>query len=271
MKRKFTILGCGSSPGVPRIGNDWGACDKNNIKNRRRRAAFLLEQGASDKKSDEKTVVVVDTGPDFREQMIDANISCADGVIFTHAHADHIHGIDDLRSFVINSRKKVNVWADSATSVRLHDGFDYCFKSPEGSQYPPILVEHEIIAGKEFIISGKGGDVEVLAFQQCHGSIHSLGLRFGDVAYCSDVSHFDERALPHLQNLDFLILDTLQYKEHPSHLSLQQSLAWIEKLKPKKTYLTHMHTALDYDKVQKETPENVEPAYDGLTIEIDYK
>lgn len=265
MKRRYTILGCGSSPGVPRIGGDWGNCNPQNPKNRRKRAAFLVEQI---NEKNEKTVVVVDTGPDFREQMIQANISTADAVLFTHAHADHIHGIDDLRSFVINKKEKVNVWADEATSIRLHDGFHYCFESPQGSQYPPILIENRIVAQQEFSIIGEGGEISIMPFEQCHGSIHSLGFRFGELAYCSDVSGFDDRALPYLENLKVLILDTLQYRKHPSHLTLEQSLEWIDKLKPERTYLTHMHTPLDYDTLMQETPKNVEPAYDGLIINI---
>jgi len=259
---RFTILGCGSSPGVPRIGGDWGNCDPKNPKNRRRRASLLIEKFGVDG----KTVVVVDTGPDFREQMISANIGAADAVIYTHAHADHIHGIDDLRSFVINTRERVQIWADEFTSGRLHEAFGYCFKTPKGSYYPAILEENRITAGKPFKVEGKGGSIEIMPFEQLHGSITSLGFRIGALAYCSDVSGFDERALPHLNDLDVWIIDTLQYKEHPSHLSLGQSLDWIEKIAPKRAILTHMHIPLDYDRVMNETPNHVEPAYDGMQI-----
>ena len=265
MPRRFTILGCGSSPGVPRIGGDWGSCDSTNPKNRRRRASLLVEQISDD---GGKTTIVIDTGPDFRDQMIDAGIGSADAVLYTHAHADHIHGIDDLRSFVINTKSRVPIWADEFTSERLHDGFHYCFESPEGSQYPPILIENRIIAGKEFVITGEGGDIPIFPFEQCHGSIHSLGFRFGDLAYCSDVSDFDSRALPHLTDLSVLIIDTLQYRPHPSHLTLDQSLDWIAQLSPSRAILTHMHTPLDYAEVQSKTPSNVEPAYDGLVLEL---
>ena len=257
---RFTILGCGSSPGVPRIGGDWGNCDPKNPKNRRRRSSLLVEKfGANG-----TTIVVVDTGPDFREQMLSADVSYADGVIYTHAHADHIHGMDDLRSFVINRKHRVQIWADDFTSKQLHEGFGYCFETPEGSSYPPILIENRIIAGTPFVVDGDGGPVEILPFEQQHGSINSLGFRFGDVAYSSDVSGLDARALPHLKNLDVWIVDALQYREHPSHLSLQQSLDWISKLKPKRAILTHMHTPMDYETVRKETPKLIEPAYDGM-------
>ena len=262
--RRFTILGCGSSPGVPRIGGDWGNCDPKNPKNRRRRSSLLVEQFGKTG----KTTVIIDTGPDFRDQMISANIGWADGVIYTHAHADHIHGIDDLRSFVINQRKLVSIWADSQTSERLHEAFGYCFETPPGSNYPPILDENIILPGEPFEIVGDGGPIKILPFEQIHGDTISLGFRIGDFAYSSDVSHFDERALPNLQNLDCWVVDALQYRQHPSHLSLSQTLNWIEKLKPVQTYLTHMHTPLDYEVVRNETPPNVEPAFDGLTVQI---
>ncbi|MDD9911391.1 MAG: MBL fold metallo-hydrolase [Ahrensia sp.] len=262
--KRFTILGCGSSPGVPRIGNDWGNCDPQNPKNRRRRASLLIEQfGESG-----RTVVVVDSGPDFREQMIDANIGWADAVIYTHAHADHIHGIDDLRSFVINRRQRVSVWTTQATSERIRESFGYCFETPPGSSYPPILDEHRINPGETFTVEGEGGSIEILPFEQPHGDIISLGFRVGDMAYSSDVSELDERALPHLADLDIWIVDALQYHTHRSHFSLDQTLEWIGKLKPKRALLTHMHTPLDYDAVMEATPDNVEPCYDGLTMEF---
>lgn len=260
--RRFTILGCGSSPGVPRIGGDWGKCDPNNPKNRRSRACLLVEQFGPDG----TTTVVVDTGPDFRSQMLAAGVGAADGVIYTHSHADHIHGIDDLRSFVINSRERVQIWADKHTSVKLHESFGYCFNTPPGSSYPPILVENRISAGQTFAIDGPGGAVEIVPFEQIHGDILSLGFRFGDIAYSSDVSALDQRALPYLENLDLWIVDALQYREHRSHFSLQQTLDWIEKLKPKRAVLTHMHTPLDYQTVMDETPDNVVPAFDGMVI-----
>lgn len=261
--RRFTILGCGSSPGVPRIGGDWGNCDPANPKNRRLRACLLVEQIGPDG----KTVVVVDSGPDFRQQMIAADIEAAEGVIYTHAHADHIHGIDDLRGFVINRRERVNIWADAPTSQHLHEAFGYCFSTPEGSSYPPILQENRIHPGQAFVIDGPGGAIDILPFEQQHGDIISLGFRFGDVAYSSDVSGLDDRALPHLQNLDVWIVDALQYRPHRSHFSVGQALEWIDKLEPKRAVLTHMHTPLDYQTVMDETPNHVVPAFDGMTFE----
>jgi len=263
-KLRFTVLGCGSSPGVPRIGRDWGNCDPKNPKNRRRRASLLVER----MEAEAVTTAVVDTGPDFRQQMIDADVSFADGVVYTHEHADHIHGIDDLRSFVINRRQRVPIWCNETTSNRLHEAFGYCFQTPPGSTYPAILDENRITTGTPFAISGEGGDIDFVPFEQMHGGICSLGFRIGALAYSSDVSALDERALPHLQDLDVWIVDALQYREHPSHFSLAQTLEWIERLKPARAVLTHMHTPLDYDTVMAETPDHVVPAYDGMLIEL---
>ena len=261
---RFTILGCGSSPGTPRIGNDWGACDPKNPKNRRRRASLLVERiGKAG-----TTTVVVDTGPDFREQMLDAGVEFAEGVLYTHGHADHIHGIDDLRGFAINRRQRVEIYADEPTSKRLHEGFGYCFKTPEGGYYPPILRDNRLTAGVEVVIDGPGGPLTVLPFVQEHGDIISLGFRFGDVAYSSDISGLSAESEEMIQGLDVWIVDALQYREHPSHFSLDQALHWIHKLQPKRAVLTHMHTPLDYDVVQAQTPDHVQPAHDGMQFEV---
>jgi phosphoribosyl 1,2-cyclic phosphate phosphodiesterase len=264
-RRRFTILGCSSSPGVPRINGEWGACDSANPKNRRTRASFLIEQFGPD---GGKTTVLIDTGPDFREQMIRAGVSGIDAVIYTHAHADHLHGIDDLRGFALIQRQRIPIYADAETMRRIEAGFGYCLKTPEGSNYPPI-VDPQVIEDLDqpVVIEGKGGAIPLLPLLQQHGDIMSLGFRIGDVAYCSDVSDFPFETVPRLSGLDVLVLDALQYKEHPSHLSLTQALGWIEKLSPKRAILTHMHIPLDYDTVMRETPDHVEPAYDQLQFE----
>lgn len=261
---RFTILGCGSSPGVPRIGNDWGGCDPANAKNRRRRASILVERIGPEG----VTTVVVDTGPDLREQMIDAKVEFAEGVLYSHGHADHIHGIDDLRGFAINRRQRVQIYADELTSKRLHAGFGYCFKTPEGGFYPPILQDNRIVAGERFFVEGPGGPIDIMPYRQEHGDISSLGFRFGNVAYSSDISGIPAETYPLLEGLDTWIVDALQYREHPSHFSLDQALHWIGKLKPKRAILTHMHTPLDYDTVADITPDHVVPAHDGLQFEV---
>lgn len=266
-RRRFTILGCSSSPGVPRITGDWGACDPRNPKNRRTRAAFLVEQIAPD---GGLTTVVVDTGPDFREQMIRTGVEAVDAVLYTHAHADHIHGIDDLRGYFHNSGRRIPIYADRVTMERIREGFAYCLETPAGSNYPAI-VEPRIIEDLEraFVIDGPGGSIAFQPLHQVHGDIRSLGFRIGNVAYCSDVSDFPAETVAKLEGLDLLIVDALQYRRHPSHLSLEQALAWIERLKPKRAVLTHMHTPLDYDTVMAGTPPHVEPAYDQMRFEID--
>ena len=260
---KFTILGCGSSPGVPRPNGDWGACDPLEPKNRRRRASLLVERISENG----RTTVVIDTGPDFREQMISAKVNHIDGVVYTHAHADHIHGIDDLRTFVITQRQTIPVYCDDRTFVRLMESFGYCFETPIGSNYPPIVKRHTISAGTPFEVFGEGGAIRFEPFTLEHGSITILGFRIGNFAYCTDTSNIPETSIPALQNLDCLILDALQYIYHPSHLSLEQALEWIEQLKPKHAVLTHMHIPLDYQTVMAETPDHVEPGHDGYIFQ----
>ncbi len=267
---RFTILGCGSSPGVPRIGGFWGACDPKNPKNRRRRCSFSIERIGPNG----STNVVIDTGPDFREQMLDANISRLDAVLYTHGHADHVHGIDDLRGFALIQRERINVYSNAATVKRLHEGFGYCFKSPNPKMYPPILVANTIVPFEPLTIEGEGGAIEILPVEQRHGPIVSLGYRIScgrtrDVCYSSDISGLDDNAQSHLKDLGVWIVDALQYEPHISHFSLSQSLEWIEKIKPDRAILTHMHIPLDYDIVQEETPQHVSPAYDGLSFTIE--
>lgn len=267
LRQRFTILGCASSPGVPRIDGDWGACDPNEPRNRRRRASFLVEQIAADGAT---TTVVIDTGPDFREQMIAARVTRIDSVLYTHAHADHVHGIDDVRGYFHAQRMRIPIFADPNAMARIRQGFDYCLETPPGGNYPPIVVPRVIEDLTQPIpIDGPGGTIVFRAHRQVHGDIHSLGFRVGDVAYCSDVSDFPDESVEALQDLDVLIIDALQYRPHPSHLSLDQALGWIARLKPKRAILTHMHIPLDYRTVLDETPAHVEPAYDGMRFEFD--
>ncbi len=262
---RLTILGCASSPGVPRINGDWGNCDPANAKNRRRRPAALVERIAKD---GGVTRVVIDTGPDFREQMLSAGVTALDAVVYTHAHADHIHGIDDLRGFALQSRKLVNIHADRPTLDRLLEGFGYCFHTPQGSDYPPILRPNLIDHDSDIRVDGAGGTLTLTPLPQTHGSIISLGFRIAGIAYCPDMNGFPQKTIQLLDNLDFLIIDALQYRPHPSHLSLAEALDWIERLAPQRAVLTHMHVPLDYDTVMAETPEHVEPGFDGMTLEV---
>ncbi|WP_312795874.1 MBL fold metallo-hydrolase [Tianweitania sp.] len=262
---RLTILGCGSSPGVPRPNGDWGACDPSNPKNKRKRAAALVER-ISDRGV---TRVVIDTGPDFREQMIAAKVDFIDAVVLTHAHADHIHGIDDLRSYYLDKRQLIDVYADQMTFERVDQAFGYCYTTPPGSSYPPILRDRRIQHFEPFTIEGKGGALTFEPLSQQHGDIISLGFRLGSIAYCSDVSQYPDATAERLNGLDCLVIDALQYRSHPSHFSLSEALGWIKRLAPKRAVLTHMHVPLDYDVVERETPDHVSPAFDGLVIEAD--
>jgi phosphoribosyl 1,2-cyclic phosphate phosphodiesterase len=260
-----TILGCGSSTGVPRVGLGWGEANPNNPKNRRRRCSLLVERRNS---SGGRTCVLVDTSPDLREQLLDANVEWLDAVLYTHEHADHTHGIDDLRPLTLKRRRRVDVYADVPTSRALNARFGYCFETPAGSEYPPILTEHRLEAGRPVTVNGDGGAIVALPFLQAHGDIASLGFRFGDLAYSADVSAVVDESLPLLEGLDVWILDALRYRPHPSHFALADALRWIERVKPRRAILTNMHSDLDYETLRGELPPHVEPAHDGLTVAV---
>jgi phosphoribosyl 1,2-cyclic phosphate phosphodiesterase len=258
-------MGCGSSPGVPRIGNDWGACDPKEPKNRRTRCSLLIERFES---GEAPTTVLVDTGPDLRAQLLAADVRHIDGVIYTHAHADHLHGIDDLRAFWLSSKRLIDVYATAPTISRLEEGFGYCFHSPEGSFYPPILKHNAIAAGSRLTVVGAGGPVKILPFRQVHGDIETLGLRIGGLAYSCDVSDLPDDSVAKIDGLDVWIVDALRYRSHPSHFNVEQSLSWIDRVRPRRAILTHMHNDLDYQRLKDELPAHVEPAYDGMQIEF---
>jgi phosphoribosyl 1,2-cyclic phosphate phosphodiesterase len=262
MSLAVTILGCGSSGGVPRVGQGWGACDPNNPKNRRRRCSLLVEKAAGGG----RTTLLVDTSPDLREQLLDAGVGHLDGVVFTHEHADHTHGIDDLRPLAIQQRRRVDVYADARTSAFLHRRFGYCFKTPPGSEYPPILEEHRVEAGRALTIEGAGGAIELLPFDVAHGSVTALGLRFGGLAYTPDISGVPEASMAALRDLDVWIVDALRTRPHPSHFTVEEALAWIARLRPRRAILTNLHTDLDYETLRRSLPPHVEPAYDGMRV-----
>lgn len=265
MTLRLTLLGTGSSGGVPRVGGVWGSCDPSNPKNRRRRCALLVDRFADSG----RTTVLVDTPPDLREQLLDAGTAALDGVLYTHDHADHTHGIDDLRAVFFNTRRRVNIWADPATRRTLENRFEYCFAQHPGSIYPAILKANDICPPEPIRIEGTAGPIEAVPIQQAHGDGSSLGFRFGKVAYSPDISGLPESSLPLLEGLDLWIIDALRPVPHPSHFSVKQALAWIERLGVKRAILTHMTVELDYEALRRQLPPHIVPGYDGMVVEVE--
>jgi phosphoribosyl 1,2-cyclic phosphate phosphodiesterase len=259
---RATILGCGSSGGVPRLGGDWGACDPANPRNTRRRCSLLLERVTDAG----RTQVLIDTSPDMRAQLLDAGIGRLDAVVFTHSHADHVHGIDDLRQIVFNTRERLAVWADGATQDALYSRFGYAFTQPAGSPYPPILDMHTIDGA--ITIDGAGGPLTLHPLRLNHGSIDALGFRVGGLAYTPDVVTIYPESWPMLQGLDLWIVDALRRKPHPTHAHLDMALDWIAQARPARAVLTNMHVDLDYATVAAETPDHVTPAHDGMVLTL---
>jgi len=268
MTLKFTILGCGSSGGVPRPALGWGVCDPDNPRNRRRRTSLLVERRGGPTAGTGVTRVLVDTSPDLREQLLDAEVDWLDAVLYTHEHADHTHGIDDLRALFIARRRRVDVYLDEPTSRAMHARFGYCFQSPPGSEYPPMVNEHRLVPGEAVTVNGEGGTITAVPLLQEHGDIPSLGFRFGALAYSCDLSSLPAASAVALAGVKVWIVDALRYRPHPSHFSVDDALAWIERIKPARAILTNLHSDLDYEELRAKLPAHVEPAFDGLTIEI---
>ncbi|KAA2241113.1 MBL fold metallo-hydrolase [Salinarimonas soli] len=263
MSLAITILGCGSSGGVPRVGSGWGACDPNDPRNRRRRCSVLVER----RSGEGTTNVLVDTSPDLREQLLGAGVTRLDAVLLTHEHADHTHGIDDLRPLVIQMRRRMPLYMDAETRAVIRARFAYCFETPPGSDYPPILDEREIHHEAPIRIEGPGGAIEALPLPVRHGTIGALGFRFGDLAYVPDVSTMPESTERLLHGLDVLVIDALRYTPHPTHYSVAEALALIERTRPARAVLTNLHSDLDYERLKSELPPYVTPAFDGLRID----
>jgi phosphoribosyl 1,2-cyclic phosphate phosphodiesterase len=251
---RVTVLGCGPSTGVPVIGGNWGRCDPDDPRNRRRRVSVLVEIGG--------VVILVDTSPDLREQLLDAGVSWIDAVVMTHAHADHLHGIDDLRSVNRLMRSAIALYADAPSLAEIASRFGYVLKSvePPGHFYKPTLVPHEI-AGP-FEIHG----ISVLPFVQDHGFSTTLGFRIGPFAYSTDVTELDDNAFAALEGVELWIVDCLRREPHPTHSHLAKTLSWIARVRPRRAVLTHMDQSLDYCELSAELPNGTEPGYDGLVI-----
>jgi len=251
---EVTILGSGSSSGVPRVGGpdgagDWGACDPANPKNRRMRCSILVRRKAGGA----ETAVLVDTSPELHAQLLMARATRLDAVLITHDHADQLHGID--------------VFTDAGTMDAVRHRFGYCFETPPHSGYPPILTSRIIPEPfAELSLEGPGGAVTARTFWQQHGRVKSLGFRFGPLAYSSDVNELDEEAFAALRGVECWIVDALRYAPHPTHANVDTALSWIERVKPRRAILTNLHLDLDYEALKRQLPAGVEPAYDGMIV-----
>lgn len=254
---KITVLGCGGSSGVPMIGPDWGACDPNNPKNRRRRVSILVEDG--------DTTVLVDTPADMREQCLDAGVRDIDAVVYTHGHADHSHGLDDLRGFNYIRDGSLDVFGTPATLDSLNARFSYAFRerSHTGAWYRPALTPRPVT--RPFRV----GALDIVPFEQEHGRATTLGLRFGAFAYSTDASGLSDDAFAALDGIDTWLVDCVRYTPSPGHAHLPLTLSWIERLAPRRAILTHMAADFDYETLRAELPDGVEPAYDGMVIEVE--
>ena len=261
---EVTILGSGSSGGVPRADGDWGACDPNEPRNLRSRCSLLVRRRG--KGPEAETTVIVDTSPDFRLQTATAGAKRLDAILFTHDHADQVHGIDDVRAFFIRQRARIPAFMDAATEASLMRRFGYIFEGEGG--YPAICDRHRLPPhGTRWSLDGPSGAIPVVSFDQDHGGVRSVGYRFGGVAYSSDVVNLDDAAFAALEGLDVWIVDALRWRPHPTHAHVERTLEWIARARPKRAILTNLHIDLDYAELGRQLPAGVEVAYDGLRFE----
>ncbi|MDB5430277.1 MAG: phosphoribosyl 1,2-cyclic phosphodiesterase [Caulobacter sp.] len=269
---EVTILGSGSSGGVPRADGNWGVCDPSEPKNRRGRCALLVRRAGQGSEAGEGdfalgTTAAIDASPDFREQSIAAGIKRIDALLMTHDHADQAHGIDDLRAFFLRQQVRIPCWMDAATTATLLRRFDYVFKSQGG--YPAILEPVAIPPhGQAWSVDGPGGAIPVVTFDQEHGEVRSVGYRFGPLAYSPDVNGLEDGAFEALAGIDTWIVDALRFTPHPTHAHLERTLGWIARVKPRRAILTNMHIDMDYNALRQSLPAGVEPAFDGMRFEI---
>lgn len=257
---RVTILGSGHSGGTPAVGSGWGNCDPANPRNRRLRSSILVQNA--------KTTVLVDTSPDLRQQLLDSGVERLDAVLYTHSHADHLHGIDDLRAINRVMNRPLDTYADAATWETIRNRFPYVLRPlPEGTDfyYKPTLIAHEFKSGDCFTI----GDIDVQTFEQDHGRIQTQGFRFGPIGYSTDVSELSDTAFDVLAGVEAWIIATLLDEPHHAHAHVDKALGWIERVKPKRAVLTHLSESLDYETLRARLPDGVEPAYDGMVVEVE--
>ena len=251
---EVTILGCGGSLGVPMVGGDWGRCDPSNPRNRRRRPSILVRSA--------QTAILVDTTPDCRTQLLESSVNRLDAILFTHSHADHIHGLDDVRPLTWNGSGPIDAFADPECAADITDRFGYAVAGAPVDRgfYKPLLVMHQVTGPFDV------GDLHVQPFTQAHGPGTSLGFRFGNFAYSTDASDLDDAAFELLAGVDTWVVDACREAPHPSHAHLDMTLAWIDRLRPRRSILFHMNHTMDYDYLCAKLPAGVEPAYDGMVV-----
>ena len=255
---KFTILGCGSSMGVPRPDGSFGKCNPKNKRNYRTRCSALLQT--------ETENVLIDTSPDLRIQLLNNKIRKIDKVLFSHMHADQTHGINDLRIFYLNNKKTIPVFADKVTQKYLLKNFSYCFNN-NVNEYPATLKIN--LVKEKMLIKNKNNNVHIKTLKVKHGNVNSICYIFNKkLAYISDVSKIENKDFKYFKNLEHIIIDCLRYKSHPSHFNLKQCINLFKIFLPKKMILTNLHCDLDYDTLKKKIPSNMIPAYDGLTVKL---
>ena len=265
---RVTLLGCGSSAGVPRATGDWGVCDPNEPKNRRTRCGLLLQKWRGEKgAAEDATVVLIDTPPDLRLQLAAAQPHHIDHVLISHDHADQVNGFDDLRAFVVKFRRQIPVSMDAPTWASVSARFGYAFKSQGG--YPAIVTHGPRLAPLQPLrVEGPGGPLELVPLEQDHGFMRSLGFRAGPVGYSNDLVAMPEASFEALAGLDLWIVDALRETPHPTHAHVGKALEWIERLKPAHAVLTNLHIDLDYATLKAKLPAGVEPGYDGWSAEF---
>lgn len=263
---EFTILGSGSSGGVPRADGNWGDCDPAEPKNHRSRCSLMVRKTGEGGPYRE-TTIIVDTSPDLRLQTASAGAKRVDAALFTHDHADQAHGIDDLRPFFLNQRARIPAYMDQATHDGLLARFEYIFKTRGG--YPAIL-EPRLVPplGEDFTIEGPSGAIPVHTFDVDHGEVRAVGYRFGGVAYTPDIRAVPDASWADLADLDVWIVDALRWTPHPTHAHVELALDWIARVKPRRAILTNLHIDLDFNVLKAKLPPGVEPAYDGLRFAL---
>jgi len=265
---RVTILGCGSSGGVPRADGDWGACDPNEAKNRRSRCGLLLQKWSGAAGAPEQaTSVLIDTPPELRQQLAAAGCARLDGVIISHDHADQTNGFDDIRAFFLRQRREIPVLMDASSAHTFMRRFGYAFEAGPG--YPAIAHRREYLEPLASVaIAGPGGELEIMPLDQDHGFSRSLGFRVGPLGYSNDLVAMPAPSFAALAGLELWIVDALRDRPHPTHASVDQALGWIARLQPKRAVLTNMHIDLDYAALKARLPGAVEPAYDGWSADL---